>query len=361
MAENVEGKYCFLVEWFDNHAKMVKQYTLYYYRVDDTIEMFDNKNKRTFLKRCSYPTVQLNHLFVGAQINVYARQLKILAYGDEWTKNNLSTKQARHLLVVKPNAYQHIGSIIQHVTSNGCSLAKLQMLRLSQSEAAGIFGDRSNEFTTGPVVAMEVVGADVQSNMDSMSGASDMVYVSTPDTGSTQCKQLLENPNTQTTAQFDNCSVCLIRPHAAAASGRIVDSILRAGFEISAMQIFNLDRTAADEFLEVYKTVIPEYNAIADGLTTGPSLVLEIRGQDVVNRFRDFCGPVDPEVARLIRPDCIRAEFGVDKPKNAVHCTDLPEDGRLESEYFFSILRKSDAITFHRDPMVSSYTSFNNK
>ena len=29
---------------------------------------------------------------------------------------------------------------------------------------------------------------------------------------------------------------------------------------------------------------------------------------------------------------------GVSKVKNAVHCTDLPEDGPLEVDYFFSIL-----------------------
>jgi hypothetical protein len=26
--------------------------------------------------------------------------------------------------------------------------------------------------------------------------------------------------------------------------------------------------------------------------------------------------------------------------RNAVHCTDLPEDGTLECEYFFSIMQK---------------------
>lgn len=35
-----------------------------------------------------------------------------------------------------------------------------------------------------------------------------------------------------------------------------------------------------------------------------------------------------------------RARFGVDKVKNAIHCTDLPEDGTLEAEYFFSIMQR---------------------
>jgi nucleoside-diphosphate kinase len=31
-----------------------------------------------------------------------------------------------------------------------------------------------------------------------------------------------------------------------------------------------------------------------------------------------------------LRPRTLRALFGVDKVQNAVHCTDLPEDGLLE-------------------------------
>ena len=41
---------------------------------------------------------------------------------------------------------------------------------------------------------------------------------------------------------------------------------------------------------------------------------------------------------RETEPETIRAKFGVDRVRNAIHCTDLPEDGVLESEYFFDIL-----------------------
>lgn len=41
-------------------------------------------------------------------------------------------------------------------------------------------------------------------------------------------------------------------------------------------------------------------------------------------------GPIDPEVASHLRPDTLRAKYGVNRVENAVHCTDLPEDGLLE-------------------------------
>jgi hypothetical protein len=36
------------------------------------------------------------------------------------------------------------------------------------------------------------------------------------------------------------------------------------------------------------------------------------------------------ELARKLRPSTLRAKFGKTKVQNAVHCTDLPEDGLLE-------------------------------
>lgn len=62
-------------------------------------------------------------------------------------------------------------------------------------------------------------------------------------------------------------------------------------------------------------------------------MLLLIRQENVVNAFRAICGPHDPEIAKTIRPNTIRAKFGIDRVKNAVHCTDLPEDGVLEVIY----------------------------
>lgn len=80
--------------------------------------------------------------------------------------------------------------------------------------------------------------------------------------------------------------------------------------------------------------------AMLDQLTSGPIIVMEIGGQSesIVQEFRQFCGPNDPELAVHLRPKSIRAHFGADKIKNGIHCTDLPDDGPLEVEYFFKIL-----------------------
>ena len=35
--------------------------------------------------------------------------------------------------------------------------------------------------------------------------------------------------------------------------------------------------------------------------------MLEIRQENVVEKFRELCGPHDPELARVLRPNTIRA------------------------------------------------------
>jgi nucleoside-diphosphate kinase len=40
----------------------------------------------------------------------------------------------------------------------------------------------------------------------------------------------------------------------------------------------------------------------------------------------------------VLRKNTVRATFGLDRVQNAVHCTDLEEDGLLESEFFFKVL-----------------------
>lgn len=136
------------------------------------------------------------------------------------------------------------------------------------------------------------------------------------------------------TAQFSNSTLLVIRPHAllSGLSGKILDSLLKAQFSVTDMELFQLDRANAEEFLEVYKGIVPEYHLMLDQLTSGPLIAMEISGADptIGTRLREFAGPSDPELGKKIRPDSLRARFGVDKVKNAVHVTDLPEDGVLE-------------------------------
>ena len=144
------------------------------------------------------------------------------------------------------------------------------------------------------------------------------------------------------TAVFNNCSCAIIKPHIIkqGKAGQIIDMILSEGFEISSMEMFALDRPTAEEFFEVYKGVLPEFVDMVEQMTSGPCIVMEIRQENAVKAFRDLCGPMDPEIAKNLRPNTIRGRFGESRSVNAIHCTDLEDDGCMEVEYFFSIMQK---------------------
>ena len=82
-----DDRFVFLVEWYDSAASLVRTYNFTYYLKDKTIEMFDLKNKKIFLKKTQYPSVQLKDIFIGSILNVYSRQLKVIDYADQFTKS----------------------------------------------------------------------------------------------------------------------------------------------------------------------------------------------------------------------------------------------------------------------------------
>jgi nucleoside-diphosphate kinase len=100
----------------------------------------------------------------------------------------------------------------------------------------------------------------------------------------------------------------LIKPHAVANgdAGKIINAILEEGFEISAMEMFTLDKPSAEEFFEVYRGVVPEFVAMIEHITSGPVIVLEVRQENAVRSFRELAGPMDPEIAKNLRTNTLR-------------------------------------------------------
>lgn len=134
------------------------------------------------------------------------------------------------------------------------------------------------------------------------------------------------------TAYLNNCSCLLIKPQIIQSYllGKIIDRVLTEGFEISAMELLYLNKPTAEEFFEVYRGVLPEYLPLLEHIINGPIVALEVRQEKAVLALRELVGPHDPQLAKLLRPNTVRSIYGIDRVKNAVHCTDLEEDGGLE-------------------------------
>ncbi|KAM6963115.1 nucleoside diphosphate kinase homolog 7 [Aplochiton taeniatus] len=371
-----EERYAFLTEWFDPSAGLLRRYQLLFYPKDGAVEMFDVKNQRTFLKRTKYDGLQLDDLFVGNRVIVFSRQLNLIGYGDQYTANKLGSKKERTLALIKPDAVAKMGDILQKIQDANLIVTKAKMTKLTWSQAVDFYTEHQSKsffnnliqfMTSGPVVAMELMGDGAVSSWRSLLGPTDSgearkdapqsvrAHFGTDGTknaghGSDSLASAARElefffpstmgPGPSNTATCTDCTCCIIKPHAISEglTGKILCSISAAGFEISALQMFNMDQANAEEFFEIYKGVLTEYPSMVAELCSGACLALEICGADSPKTFRDFCGPADPEIANHLRPNTLRALYGKSKVQNAVHCTDLPEDGVLEVQYFFKIL-----------------------
>lgn len=371
-----DERYAFLAEWYDSRAALMRKYQLLFYPNDRSVEMYDIKNRRLFLKRSLIDGLELHHLFIGAIINIHSRQLTITDYADQRTSNLLRNKNEKTLAMIKPDAVSQMGGIIDMIHQEGFHICEAKMVRLSSELAAKFYAEHQGkpffsylmEFvTSGPVVAMELKGANAIDKWRTLLGPTDSATARNEAPLSIRAKFGTDNTKNaahgsdssksaereidfffggrtfigKNTATFSDCTLCVIKPHAIieGLTGKIISAITSKGFEISALQMYHLERANSEEFLEVYKGVVDEYKSMVEELCCGSCLAMEIRSQgDVPIAFRDFVGPPDPEIARHLRPGTLRAMFGNDKIKNSVHCTDLPEDGLLEVQYFFKVL-----------------------
>ena len=68
-----EERIVFITEWFDQQAGLKKEFLLEYYLSDQTIDLYDIKNRRMFLKRTKYPSISEVDLFIGNTVTIYAR------------------------------------------------------------------------------------------------------------------------------------------------------------------------------------------------------------------------------------------------------------------------------------------------
>ncbi|VDI00210.1 nucleoside-diphosphate kinase [Mytilus galloprovincialis] len=363
-----EDRYCFIAEWYDPHAAFIRRYQFMYYVKDQTAEMFDIKNHRVFLKKTKVSDcLRLEDLYIGSTVNILSRQLKFVDYGDDYTRTRFSHKKERTLGIIKPDSTAKMGQILDVIYQKGFMITQLKMCQLNRNEAFQLYQEHQgkpfldnllNFITRGPVIAFEMMGPGVISAWRELLGPTDSAEARKVAPQSIRArfgKDNTENachgsdsttsaarevefffpstgPGRQNTAKYSECTCCVIKPHAVKAglSGQIISAIMEAGFEISVLEIFHMEKANAEEFYEVYKGVVQEYGSMVSELTSGPCIAMEIRAQEAPTKFREMVGPADPEIARHLRPRTLRALFGVDKVQNAVHCTDLPEDGLLE-------------------------------
>eukprot|EP01116_Phalansterium_solitarium_P000328 TRINITY_DN10207_c0_g1_i1.p1 TRINITY_DN10207_c0_g1~~TRINITY_DN10207_c0_g1_i1.p1 ORF type:complete len:396 (+),score=97.31 TRINITY_DN10207_c0_g1_i1:73-1260(+) len=368
-----QDRYAFFSEYYDKLADIVRKYQLIYQESDSSVEMYDLKSKKLFLKKTAMPSLKLEDLFIGAIITVVGRQLTVTDFADENTRARFAGQREESLALIKADAFGHLGHIISIIQKESFRIFKLKMFPISKrdSDDFAALSDKPDRLPLAAgsrVVAVVLQGQGAVDKWQHVMGPSNPAVArrTTIDSvraqyGRDEQRNAVEGSDTvhdakqevpfffstrrifPATAQFRDTACCVIKPHAVLSgqAGYIIQKIIDEGFEITAIEMFKLEPENAEEFLEVYKGVVVEFADMVSELTSGNCIALEIKkpGGNSYAAFRELAGPSDAAIAKALRPNTLRALFGIDKIKNAVHCTDLEEDTTLDVEYFFKILQ----------------------
>ncbi|XP_011505516.1 PREDICTED: nucleoside diphosphate kinase 7, partial [Ceratosolen solmsi marchali] len=354
-------RYIFEAEWYDKVSFTLKKFYLYFFPSDNSVELFDLKTRKTFLRRSKCNGVESKDFYVGAMVTIFSRNIKITNFADQATKKKLSSKRVKTYVILKPNIINKLGEILKTISDYDFHISNLRMGQINLEDANEIFESTSDKLITlieciiaGPVILLVLLSEDTTVRLQKLTttfeenSISNGIYISDNKdeinffSSEENIKQKIKS-----SAKLQNCTCCIIKPHAVQAKlfGPIIIDIQKANFIISAVEQFYINSVNSEEFLEVYKGVLPDYAAMVSELQSGVCFAMEITHSDaqldIVSEFRKFCGPMDPEMARQLRPNTLRAKYGKTRIQNAVHCSDLSDDGLLEVEYFFQILNKN--------------------
>lgn len=115
-------------------------------------------------------------------------------------------------------------------------------------------------------------------------------------------------------------------------TGKIIDMIIGAGFQIKALKYTRLTEEQAKKFYEVHAER-PFYGELVEYMTSGPIIAAILEKENAVADFRTLIGATDPAEAA---EGTIRKSYAESKGRNAVHGSDSDENAEIEGKFHFT-------------------------
>ena len=126
----------------------------------------------------------------------------------------------------------------------------------------------------------------------------------------------------------------IIKPDAVAANhiGGVVALLEAGGLRVVAQKMLRLTTAQAEAFYAVHRErkFFPD---LVKFMTEGPVVVQVLEGENAIAKNREIMGATDSKKAEA---GTIRAKFGTDIERNAVHGSDAQETAKQEIAFFFS-------------------------
>jgi nucleoside-diphosphate kinase len=125
----------------------------------------------------------------------------------------------------------------------------------------------------------------------------------------------------------------IVKPNAVKKNvmGKVISRFEDQGLEVVAAKMVRLSKEKAEGFYIEHKDR-PFFSSLIRFMTSGPILLMALRGESAVLRNREIMGATDPAKAA---PGTIRKDFADSIEANAVHGSDSVTSAQRELAYFF--------------------------
>lgn len=115
-------------------------------------------------------------------------------------------------------------------------------------------------------------------------------------------------------------------------TGAITKMLEDAGLKVVASKRVWMSRRQAEGFYAVHKDR-PFFGELVDTMTSGPTVVQVLEGENAIARNREIMGATNPADAD---EGTIRKTFALSIGENSVHGSDAPETAAIEIAYWFA-------------------------
>src|SRR3954468_22034021 len=118
----------------------------------------------------------------------------------------------------------------------------------------------------------------------------------------------------------------IIKPNAVKKNviGGIIQHFEKSGLKIAAMKLVKIEKAQCEEFYAEHKAR-PFFGELVSFMTSGPVVLMALKGENAVLRNREIMGATDPAKAA---DGTLRKLYGDSVGENAVHGSDSADSAK---------------------------------
>ncbi len=124
--------------------------------------------------------------------------------------------------------------------------------------------------------------------------------------------------------------------------GEVIARFERRGLKIVGVKLLQIDESLARRHYAVHEGK-PYFDSLIHHITSAPSVVMVLEGNNAIKVARRTMGSTDPSEAA---PGTIRADYGLEMRRNLVHGSDSPSTAAMEISLFFG---EGELVDWARD------------